>query len=336
MRTAGRRPEARLSYPARALAVAAVVVALVAGIWLGGHPSQLPAFVRNALVSDKQGRLYQEAIGNIQRDYYRKVDPNQLLDTSLGAAVASLQDQFSRYLSPRAYPSFNEETSGRFTGIGISIAPDKRKRGVVVKQVFPGSPAQRAGLARGDVIVRAGPRTLKGASLDDAGTAIRGKEGTGVRLTWLSPGGRVTKVVERRQVNFPIVQSKLERFHGRPIAWVRLSRFAEGAGGEVGTAVRKLLAKGAKGVVLDLRGNPGGLLDEAVSTASVFLPDGKVVSTRGRARPEKVYDATGGAISTKVPVVALVDRGSASAAEIVTGALQDRRRATVVGTHTYG
>jgi carboxyl-terminal processing protease len=312
------------------------LLALAFGIWLGGHPSKLPAFVRNALVRDEQGRLYQEATGAIQRDYYRKVDPNQLLDTSLGAAVASLHDHFSRYLSPHAYASFNEETSGRFTGIGISIAPDKRKRGVVVRQVFAGSPAQRAGLARGDVIVRAGPRTLKGASLDDAGTAIRGREGTGVRLTWLSSSGRVTKVVERRQVNVPIVQSKLERFRGDPIAWVHLSQFTQGAGGEVGTAVRKLLGRGAKGVILDLRGNGGGLLDEAVATASVFLPDGKVVSTRGRARPEKVYDATGGAISTKVPVVVLVDGGSASASEIVTGALQDRHRATVVGTHTFG
>jgi carboxyl-terminal processing protease len=316
--------------------VLVALLALALGIWLGGHPSKLPAFVRNALVPDKQGRLYQEAVSTIQRDYYRKVDPNQLLDTSLGAAVASLHDQFSRYLSPAGYAGFSEENSGRFTGIGITIAPDKRKRGVVVQQVFAGSPAKRAGLARGDVIVQAGQRALKGASLTAAGTAIRGREGTGVRLTWLSPRGRVSKVVKREQVDIPIVQSKLERFHGQPIAWVRLSQFTDGSGAEVGTAVRKLLGKGAKGVVLDLRDNPGGLLDEAVATASVFLPDGKVVSTRGRNRPEKVYDATGGAIPMKIPVVVLVDGGSASASEIVTGALQDRHRATVVGTHTYG
>jgi carboxyl-terminal processing protease len=316
--------------------VVAGLLVLAFGIWLGGHPSNLPAFVRNALVPDKQGRLYQEAVSHIERDYYRKVNPDQLLDTSLTAAVASLHDQFSRYLSPHAYAGFNEETSGRFTGIGITIGPDKRKRGVVVQQVFAGSPAQHAGLAPGDVIVRAGPRTLKGATLDQAGTAIRGREGTGVRLTWISPSGRVTKLVKRAQVDVPIVQSKLERFHGHPIAWVHLSQFTQGAGGEVGTAVRKLLAKGAKGVILDLRENGGGLLDEAVATASVFLPDGKVVSTKGRARPEKVYDATGGAISPKIPVVVLVDGGSASASEIVTGALQDRHRATVVGTHTFG
>jgi carboxyl-terminal processing protease len=312
------------------------LLALVLGIWLGGHPSALPGFVRNALVSDQQGRLYDEAIDDIERDYYRKVSPDQLLDTSLSAAVDSLHDQFSRYLSPTAYGGFNEETSGRFTGIGVSIKPDKRGRGLEVTQVFAGSPAKRAGLGPGDVIVRAGQRRLRGTSLTAASAAIRGREGTAVRLTWLDSGRRVTRLVKRQEVDIPVVQSKLERADGRKIAWVHLSRFSQGAGDELATAVRSLLAKGAQGVVLDLRDNGGGLLNEAVSVASIFLPDGKVVSTRGRARPEKVYNATGGAIDTKVPVAVLVNGGSASASEIVTGALQDRHRAVVVGTHTYG
>jgi carboxyl-terminal processing protease len=312
------------------------LLALVLGIFLGGHPAALPGFVRNALVSDSQGRLYNEAIDDIQRDYYRKVDPNQLLDTSLTAAVDSLHDQFSRYLSPSGYAGFNAQTSGHYTGIGISIGRDKRGRGILVKGVFPGSPAQRAGLTRGDVIVRAGRRSLSGASTKVAPTVIGGREGTAVRLTWLASGQRITKLVKREQVTLPVVQSKLEHAGGHKIAWVHLSTFSEGAHGEVATAVRDLLAKGAQGVVLDLRGNGGGLLDEAVGVASVFLPDGKVVSTRGRARPEKVYNATGGAIDTKIPVAVLVNGGSASASEIVTGALQDRHRAVVVGTHTYG
>jgi carboxyl-terminal processing protease len=312
------------------------LVALVLGIFLGGHPQALPGFVRNALVQDRQGRLYDEAIGDIQRDYYRKVDPRQLLNTSLGAAVASLHDQFSRYLSPTDYTGFNEQTSGSFTGIGVTIRQDKHKRGLMVTDVFAGSPAQKAGLGRGDVIVRAGGRALKGASVTAARAAIGGREGTGVRLTWLSAGDRVTKVVKREKVEIPVVQSKLETAEGRKIAWVHLASFTDGAGNEVGTAVRGLLGNGARGVVLDLRDNGGGLLNEAVAVASVFLPDGKVVSTRGRARPEKVYNATGDAISTKIPVAVLVNGDSASASEIVTGALQDRHRATIVGTHTFG
>ncbi len=112
--------------------------------------------------------------------------------------------------------------------------------------------------------------------------------------------------------------------------------FTSGSGDDVKKAVDEQLKKGAKGIVLDLRHNGGGLLNEAVSTASVFLPDGRVVSTKGRNRPEHVYNAEGGAISEKIPVVVLVDEGSASASEIVTGALQDRKRAKVVGTRTYG
>jgi carboxyl-terminal processing protease len=321
--------------PVTPLAVVGLL-ALVLGIWLGGHPSALPGFVRNALVPDKQGRLYDEAVSHIESDYYRKVDPNQLLNTSLSAAVDSLHDQFSRYLSPKDYVGFNEQTTGSFTGIGVTIAPDKRKRGLIVTDVFSGSPAQRAGLGRGDVIVQAGQRSLKGAPVNVARAAISGREGTSVRLTWLSAGERITRMVRREKVDIPVVESKMETSEGRKIAWVHLSSFTDGAHGEVGTAVRRLLAQGARGVVLDLRDNGGGLLNEAVGVASIFLPDGRVVSTKGRARPEKVYDATGGAIDTKIPVAVLVNGESASASEIVTGALQDRHRATVVGTRTFG
>jgi carboxyl-terminal processing protease len=314
----------------------ALIGALVLGIYLGGHPTALPGFVRDALVPDNQGRLYDEAIGDIQRDYYREVDPKQLLNTSLNAAVDSLHDQFSRYLSPTDYTGFNEETTGRFTGIGVTVAPDKRGRGLAVTGVFAGSPAKRAGLASGDVIVRAGGHALRGDSLAEATAAIRGPAGTSVRLTWVAGARRITRLVKREPVDVPVVRSEMKTFAGRRIAWVQLARFTDGASGEVATAVRGLLAKGARGVVLDLRDNGGGLLNEAVGVASIFLPDGRVVSTRGRARPEKVYDATGGAIDTKVPVAVLVNGESASASEIVTGALQDRHRATVVGTHTYG
>jgi carboxyl-terminal processing protease len=124
--------------------------------------------------------------------------------------------------------------------------------------------------------------------------------------------------------------------NGHKIGWAHLSSFTSGAHGELGSAVRKLVSDGAEGIVLDLRGNGGGLLNEAVQIASIFVPDGRIVSTKGRARPEHVYNATGGAISSKIPVAVLVDENSASASEIVTGALQDRKRATVVGTHTYG
>ena len=157
-----------------------------------------------------------------------------------------------------------------------------------------------------------------------------------MRLTVRRDGNQRDVTLRRERVQVPVVRSSMQHAGGDPVADVRLASFTSGAHGAVGEAVRRLLGRGAKGVVLDLRDNGGGLLDEAVLISSIFLPDGKVVTTRGRARPEHTYEATGGAISTKIPVTVLVDRQTASASEIVTGALQDRHRATVVGTRTFG
>ena len=157
-----------------------------------------------------------------------------------------------------------------------------------------------------------------------------------MRLTVRSKGETRELTLERAQVEIPVVKAEMRRSGGRKIAHVHLAGFTSGAHGEVGDAVRRLLKQGADGVVLDLRDNGGGLLNEAVMVSSVFIPDGKIVTTRGRSRPEQVYEATGGAIDSDIPVVVLVNDRSASASEIVTGALQDRDRAKVVGTRTFG
>jgi carboxyl-terminal processing protease len=319
--------------PAPFLAVL-IPLALVLGIWLGGHPDRLPGVARDTLVADSDGRLYQEAVDTIERDYYRKVDRKQLLNKSLGAAVASLQDQFSNYFSPSAYTGFQESTDGEFEGVGMTVTAVKQ--GLRINQVYDNSPAKRGGLRPGDVIVRADGRPLAGRTSDEATALIKGRAGTAVTLS-IDNGKGVRDVrLKRAKVDVPVVESKMETAGSHKIAWVHLASFTSGAHGEVGGAVRKLLGDGGQGVVLDLRDNGGGLLNEAVQISSIFLPDGRVVSTKGRARPEHVYNATGGAISSKVPVVVLVNENSASASEIVTGALQDRHRATVVGTRTYG
>jgi carboxyl-terminal processing protease len=319
--------------PAPFLAVL-IPLALVLGIWLGGHPDRLPGFARNTLVADSDGRLYQQAVDTIERDYYRPVDRKDLLNKSIDAAVASLHDQFSNYFSPSAYTGFQESTDGEFEGVGMTVTAVKQ--GLRINQVFDNSPAKRGGLQAGDVIVRADGHSLAGRTSDQATALIKGRAGTSVTLS-IDNGKGVRDVrLKRAKVNVPVVESKLETARSHKLAWVHLSSFTAGAHGEVGAAVRKLLGDGAQGVVLDLRDNGGGLLDEAVQISSIFLPDGRVVSTKGRARPEHVYNATGGAISSKIPVVVLVNENSASASEIVTGALQDRHRATVVGTRTYG
>jgi carboxyl-terminal processing protease len=311
------------------------VVALVMGIYLGGHPSTLPGPVRDVLVQDGDGQVYDEAIDTIERDYYRKVDRRDLLNQSLDHAVRSLDDRFSNYFAPRDYSDFQQATEGRFEGVGMSVDPVKD--GLRIITVYDGSPAKAGGLKPGDVITEVNGRSIAGQDSTEATTRIKGPAGTEVRLA-VRTGGKTREVtLKRAEVEIPVVRSEMRRApDGSRIAYVHLAGFTAGAHDAVGAAVHKLLKDGADGVVLDLRDNGGGLLNEAVQVSSIFIPDGRIVSTKGRARPERVYEATGGAIDTHIPVAVLVNNRSASASEIVTGALQDRKRATVVGTRTFG
>jgi carboxyl-terminal processing protease len=315
------------------LAVLAPVL-LVLGIWLGGHPDRLPDKVRDWLVSDDQAQVYQEAADIIERDYYRKIDADDLLNSSLSGAIEHLHDRFSNYFDPKAYKEFLTSTSGSFSGIGTNVQEDPK--GLKVVSVFDRSPAKRAGLKPGDVIVAVNGKPLAGKPSAYSTSLIQGEPGTGLTLTVLRDGRRFQQPIKRAKVDVPVVASRLKTVDGKKLADVRLASFTSGAHGELRDAIDKRLKQGAKGIVLDLRGNGGGLLDEAVLVGSIFIPEGTIVSTKGRNRPRHVFKATGNAISSKVPVEVLVDRGTASAAEIVAGALQDRKRAKVIGTRTFG
>jgi carboxyl-terminal processing protease len=318
-----------------ALLLALLVPVLFAGgIWLGGHPDTLPDPVRDVLVADSEGQVFDEAIDTLERDYYREVDRGKLLDQSLEQAVNSLDDRFSHYFPPRDYDSFQQATEGRFEGVGMTV--EEIERGLRVLTVYEGSPAARGGLEPGDLITHVNGRSIAGTSSEESTTRIKGPAGTPVKLTVRSGGENRELTLRRAEVQIPVVDSKMRRAGTNEIAYVRLASFTSGAHGAVGEAVKGLVDKGADGVVLDLRDNGGGLLNEAVLVSSIFLPDGKVVTTKGRSRPTRVYEATGGAIDSDIPVVVLVNERTASASEIVTGALQDRDRATVVGTRTFG
>ena len=328
-RRALRRP---LFVPLRVLLV---LLLLAVGIWLGGHPGSLPSPVRDVLVSDDDAALYHEAVDVIEQDYYRKVDRTQLVNKALGSAVGSLNDRFSNYFDPKAYRAFNEATQGAFEGVGMNV--EEVPRGLRVLTVFKGSPADRGGLKPGDEIIAVGDRSLRGVSSEEATTRIKGPAGTEVTLSVVSGKAPPREVrLKRAHVDVPVVESRMTRSGDEKVAYVKLTSFTSGAHGEVGKAVRGLIGKGAEAVVLDLRDNGGGLLNEAVLVSSIFIPEGKIVTTRGRSRPEHVFEATGSAINTKIPVAVLVNGESASASEIVTGALQDRHRAAVVGTRTFG
>jgi carboxyl-terminal processing protease len=328
-------PRSRPKPLAVALAVLLPFVLLVAGLWWGGHPEHLPSFLRNAFVGDHETRVVDEAIQRIARDYYRPVSTGQLSNASISGAVSSLGDRFSHYLSPSEYREFSQPP--HFTGIGVAVGPERR--GLLIARVFDSSPAARAGLKAGEVIVAVNGRRLQGLSADAATALIKGDPGTDVVIGVQAPGGRgpIRSVrITRATISEPVVASAEKTVAGKKLGVVALATFSPGAHGEVREAVEKALHAGDRGILLDLRGNGGGLVEEAQLVASIFITKGTIVSTRGRTQPTQTLIALGGAIPASIPVVVLVDGHTASSAEIVTAALQDHRRATVAGTHTFG
>jgi carboxyl-terminal processing protease len=328
----------RSNYPWRAwLACLGGVVLLAIGLWFGGHPSWLPAPLRSAFVSRTANqRLVQTTLDLIAKDYYRKVDTKKLLNTGLEAAVASLNDPYSHYFPPALYTSFEQETNPQVAGIGVDVAPQPTNHGIEVEEVFRGSPAARAGLRHGDIITAVGAKSLHGMTVDEGSKLIRGDVGTAVKLTFLRSGKSHTVTITRANVVVPVAASRLITYRGKRLGYLAFSQFTQGSADELRAQVQTMLKRHAQGLILDLRDNPGGLLAQAVGVASLFIKNGTIVTTRGRSQPTTVYTALGDAIATKIPMVVLVDRGTASSAEIVTGALKDRGRAKVVGTHTYG
>jgi len=318
-----------------ALAILLVAGLLAGGIWLGGHPEHLPKPVRKELVTTDRA-LRAEIEDAIKDDFYKPVDEAQLEAGSLKGTVQGLNDRFSNYLTPKETKQFQQSVAGRFEGVGMNV--DQDKRGLRVLNVFEGSPAERAGITKGDFITEVDGRSIAGLSADVATARIKGPAGSTVSLELVDPetfAPRTLKL-ERERIEIPVATGRIVERDGKRLGVVELTTFSEGAHGLLRREIDELLDKGADGILLDLRGNGGGLLDEAVLVGSIFIDDGLIVSTKGRTKAERTYDSVGGAIDGDIPVVVLVDRGTASASEIVSGAIKDRKRGTVVGTRTFG
>jgi carboxyl-terminal processing protease len=318
------------------VALVSAVIALAAGLWLGGHPADLPGPIRDAFVQEDRA-LRAEIIDTIEENFYKPVKESKLDDASLKGIVESLDDPYSSYLTAKEARQFDEDVSGHFEGVGMNVEQDKR--GLKVLRVFDGSPAQEANIHAGDFILAVNGRPIAGVNSEVSTSRIKGPAGTMVELRVFTPGESSDRTVKvkRERIEVPLTRTRLRERDGRKIGVVELAAFSDGAHAALARDIKRLRRRGAEGIVLDLRGNPGGLLIEGVAVSSLFIEDGRIVSVRGRNRAERVHNAEGDAILPKgVPMVVLVDGGSASASEIVTGALRDRGRATVVGTHTFG
>jgi carboxyl-terminal processing protease len=317
------------------IAAASAALALVLGIFLGGHPELLPGPVRDALVEEDRA-LRAEVIDTIEDSFYKKVDESKLDDASLKGIVDSLEDPYSAYITPREAEQFQQGLSGEFEGVGLNV--EKDDRGLRVLDVFEGSPAQDAGIRERDVIIAVNGRSIAGVSTAVATGRIKGPAGTEVELEVFTPGAEDSRTlkVERKRIEIPVARGRVVERDGHKLGVVELGGFPAGAHGHLRRRIDRVLENGAEGIVLDLRGNAGGQLIEAVLVSSIFVEDGEIVSVRGRSRPERTEEAEGDAIDEDIPVVVLVDGGSASASEIVAGALRDRRRIPLVGTNTFG
>lgn len=265
----------------------------------------------------------------------RPVNPHELLRGALEGMAQSLGDPYSFYLNPSESSAFEEEINGKFEGIGMELG--LREKSIVVIAPLPNSPAERAGIRAGDTITKIDGSSTEGMTLEEAVLKIRGKEGTSVALTFVRDGEEQTQSIERKKIQVQSVKLDFRELpNDKTVALVQISSFTQTTKTEFDQAVRSILVRQPAGIVLDVRNNPGGYLDAAVAVADAFLQDGPIViEDFGRGNRTMMSADRDAPLAPFRPVV-LVNGGSASAAEILAGALQDRVNAPVVGEKTFG
>jgi carboxyl-terminal processing protease len=277
--------------------------------------------------------LLENTLASVQKRYAALAPHEQYTQIALAGMLGGLGDPYTTYLSPKEISGLDEQLQGgNFGGIGVYIVQDPRNGQILVDPI-DGNPAIKAGIKPGDVILAVDGRATSGKKLDDVEREIRGPLGTVVSLTIRRHAGAGTSTIQvtRAEVHVPSVRAKMEN----NIAYVRLADFGTTSAEEVRNAFLDAKKKGARGYILDLRNNGGGLLDAAVDISSLFIPHGTIVATIDRAGDREVRDATGRTIDSK-PLVLLVNKYTASASEITAGAVQDYGVGTLVGEKTFG
>jgi len=327
----------------------AAVVVLGSDVLLGSSTA--------AIISDSPKEVMDEAWQIVFRDYLDttgkytedrwKILRRDVLNKSYGntkdayeairGMLATLDDPYTRFLDPREFKEMQIDTSGELSGVGIQLSLDKDTKELIVVSPIDGSPASRADVKPKDVITQINGKSTKGMSTEDAVKLIRGPVGTKVSIQLRRNKTQLVIVdLIRDRIEIHAVDSRLNTTpDGSKVGYIRLKQFNANATKDMRAAIRELETKGVQGYVLDLRSNPGGLLMASVEIARQWLDDGVIVSTKTRDGVQDIKRASGKAL-TKAPVVVLVNEGSASASEILSGALQDNNRAILVGQKTFG
>jgi carboxyl-terminal processing protease len=302
-------------------------------------------------------RLVVDVLHEVRSKYVVDVGPERerkLVEDMINGGLERL-DPHSAYINPRDYKQFDKQSEGKFGGVGIQVGFDRQNRGqLTVISPMPGTPAYEAGVLAGDLIVKIDDKSTESMRMSEAVDLIQGEPGTKVKLTVLHEGAKSPVDIEitRALINVSSVMGDRRKAdrpeewdyfldHANRIAYVRLTNFGKNSEKELRAVVEGLERDGARGLILDLRNNPGGLLKSAVDVADMFLNDGVIVSTKGRNHKDEVYRAKmQGTLMTEpgrvVPMVVLINKFSASASEIVAAALQDHGRAVIIGERSYG
>ena len=310
-------------------ALLAVLVSAAAGGMFGGSA----AATQDGVL--QQYRIYTAALSAVQREYVEPLPSDRLVHSSIDGLLSTL-DPHSNFFEPREYAAMRERQQGSYYGLGVTIASIDGD--ITIQSIFEGSPAYRRGIRRGDVIARVEGEDMKGWTTEQAVRRLKGPKGTKVTISIKRRGvdELIDMEVVRDEVNITTVRGAF--MIDDDTGYVKLAEFSETSDRELGAALEQLHAKGMKRLLFDLRDNPGGLLDQAILVSNRFLPQGDlIVYQRGRApNSDQEYHATEKSDYTDLPVVVLVNRNSASASEIVSGALQDHDRALIVGETTFG
>ena len=278
--------------------------------------------------------LFSEVLEKIQNEYVDEIDQAETMDAAINGVLQSL-DPYSAYMNPEIYKESQTETSGEFGGLGIEVTMEAG----VVKVITPidDTPASRAGVKAGDYIVRIDGKQVQGKTLMEAVNLMRGPVGSPIEITIRRKGLKKAKVITIVREIIEI-RSVVSKQIDNKVGYLRLRAFNENSSNQLKKEISKIEKnKGTIGYILDLRNNPGGLLSQAIKISDFFLNDGEIVSTKGRKRREnrKFFAKKGDKINGK-PLIVLINNGSASASEIVAGALQDQKRAVLLGESTYG
>ena len=278
--------------------------------------------------------LFADVLARVNNDYVVDINNSELIGEAINGMLQSL-DPHSTYINPKEYKNLQISTSGEYSGLGMEVTSDEG----LVKVISPidGTPAKKAGIKSGDYIIEINDESIIGLPLSEAVDLMRGKPGQSVKITIARNNDEKIElnlkreIIKRQIVSYSIKEG---------LAYVRISQFNENAYRELSVAISSLekdMSSEIPGLILDLRGNPGGLLDQSIKVSSAFLDGGEVVSTKGRNESEnRNYNADIGELLKGVPLIILIDEGSASASEIVAGAIQDRKRGLIVGMTSFG